>query len=149
MADRTQLAELILLGREERVLEYKESAPWASIKNKVIRTALAMANCRDGGTVIIGVSQRSGPFVPEGVVPDHLCTFDADEIQEVINRHADPYVRTAVHRIEIDSKMFVVLVVHEFDEIPVVCERDGVDLREGALCSRGRSAVPSRASSAA
>jgi predicted HTH transcriptional regulator len=136
MPDQTQLIELIRLGREQRLLEYKGSAPWESIKNKIIRTALAMANCRDGGTVIIGVPQRAGLFVPEGVASDHLVSYDADDIQAAINRHADPYVRTELHRVAADDKMFLALIVHQFDEIPVVCKKDGIDLREGAVYTR-------------
>ena len=81
MPDRNQLIGLIRLGREERFLEYKGSAPWCHIKTKIIRTAMAMANCRDGGTVIIGVSQMGGGFIPDGVPANHLDTYDADEIQ--------------------------------------------------------------------
>jgi len=136
MPDRDQLIGLIQLGREERFLEYKESAPWGSIKTKIIRTAMAMANCRDGGTVIIGVSQREGQFFPEGVSADHLDSYDPDEIQAAISRHADPYVRIELHRIETDRRIFLALVIHEFDEMPVVCKKDGVDLREGAIYTR-------------
>ncbi len=118
------------------MLEYKESATWESIKRKVIRTALGMANCRDGGTVIIGVSERGDRFVPEGMAEEHSITYDSDQIQAAINRHADPYVRMELRRVEMDGKTFLAIIVHEFDEVPVVCKKDGVDLREGAVYTR-------------
>jgi predicted HTH transcriptional regulator len=136
MPDPSQLIDLIRRGREERVLEYKESAPWEGLKTKIIRTALAMANCRDGGTIVVGVSERTGTFQAEGVDPVHLQTYLADEIQEAINRHADPYVRIEFHRVEVEGKYFIVIVVYEFDEIPVVCKKEGTGLREGAIYTR-------------
>lgn len=117
-------------------LEYKESSPWEGVKTEIIRTAIAMANCRDGGSIVVGVSERSGAFLAEDVDPAHLRTYIADEIQEAINRHADPYVRLEFHRVEVEGKHFIVIVVHEFDEIPVVCKREGLGLREGAIYAR-------------
>jgi len=32
------------------------------VKTKIIRTALAMANCRDGGTIVVGVCFRATPL---------------------------------------------------------------------------------------
>ncbi len=55
-----ELIALIDLGREDRSLEYKESQPWGELKNKIAKTALGMANVRDGGTIVVGVSERSG-----------------------------------------------------------------------------------------
>lgn len=133
MPDASQLVELIQLCREGRGLEYKESAPWDSVKTKIIRTAL---DCRDGGAIVIGVSERGGTFLEDGVDPLHLQTYVADEIQEAINRHADPYVQIEVHRVDLGGKQFIVIVVYEFDQIPVVCKKDGAGLREGAIYTR-------------
>jgi predicted HTH transcriptional regulator len=136
MPDRDQLIGLIQLGREERYLEYKGSVPWESTKTKIIKTAMAMANCRDGGTVVIGVLQKGPQWVAEGVSSDHLESYNADQIQAAINRHADPYVRTELYRLNLEGRTFLALVVQEFERVPVVCKKDGPELRQGAIYMR-------------
>jgi predicted HTH transcriptional regulator len=136
MPDRDQLLSLIQLGREERYLEYKASAPWESTRTKIIKTAMAMANCRDGGTVIIGVPQRGPQWIAEGVSTSHLNSYDNDQIQAAINSHADPYVRTVLHRLELGGRTFLALVVQEFEKVPIVCKKDGPELRQGAIYMR-------------
>jgi predicted HTH transcriptional regulator len=132
-----QLTELIQLGREERVLEHKRSSPFGNIRQKIIRTSLGMANCRDGGTIVVSVSQLSScEFVTDGVIPADSATYDPDQIQEAINQYADPYVRIEVHRVEIGERNFVAIVIHEFDDIPVLCKKDDSELRHGAVYTR-------------
>ena len=43
---------------ESQAVDFKESAPWDAIKFKLTRTAMAMGNLRDGGLIVIGVSER-------------------------------------------------------------------------------------------
>lgn len=131
-----ELIALIDLGREDRSLEYKESRPWADLKDKIAKTALGMANIRDGGTLVVGVSQRSGSLVAQGMTQEHIDTYDVDEVQAYVNRFADPYVRLEMYIVPHDSQSFVVIVVHAFDEIPVVCRRNGIGLRQGAVYTR-------------
>jgi len=95
-----------------------------------------MANCRDGGTIMVGVWESGGLFETKGMTSADLATYDSDQIQEAINQHADPYVRSEVHRIPVDGKTFVAIVVHEFDEVPVICKKDGRELRRGAIYTR-------------
>ena len=86
---------------------------------------------------MVGVGEPSpGLFIPEGMTSVDLATYDPDQIQEAINQHADPYVRSEVHRILVDGKEFVAIVVHEFDEVPVICKKDGRELRCGAVYTR-------------
>ena len=51
--------DLIFHGREERNLEYKSDIKWdtAQIKAKLTKTILSMCNIKDGGTIVIGVSE--------------------------------------------------------------------------------------------
>jgi hypothetical protein len=77
----TELINLIQLAREQRFLEYKESRPWSILREKIAKTAMGMSNIRDGGTIIIGVEQRSGLLVLEGMAPSDLATYDDDTIQ--------------------------------------------------------------------
>ena len=45
---------------ESQRVDFKESAPWDALRYKIIRTAMAMANLRDGRLLVIGVGER-GP----------------------------------------------------------------------------------------
>lgn len=129
---------MITRGREARFLEYKESQPWSDIEAKIVRTALAMANLRDGGFIVIDVSERSGMAEPRGVAEEVVATFDPDAIRARINRYADPYVDVDVFHCSIDGRSFIVIAVEEFAETPILCRRDGDGLRRGALYIRSR-----------
>ncbi len=115
---------LIDRGHEERYLEYKESAPWEQLKHKVAKTCLAMANIRDGGTIIIGVEQGSTACNPVGVNSTDLATYNEDDAQDFVNRYADPYVRLTLGQIEHQGNEFLFLHIQEFEKLPVVCKRD-------------------------
>lgn len=133
----TDLMSLIHHSREERFLEYKRSAPWEELRLKVARSAMGMANITDGGTIIIGVAERDGGFIQEGVLDEHLSTYDGDEVQAYVNSFADPYVRLELHHVPDEGRTFVAIVVYEFDQIPVVCKRASGDLlRQGAIYTR-------------
>ena len=131
-----ELRALIELGREDRSVEYKESRTWDDLKNKIAKTSLGMANIRDGGTIVIGVSERSGSPVPEGMSDDDIDTYDEDDVRSFVNRFADPYVQLDLYRVSRDEQSFVAIVVHEFDQVPVICKRGSIGLRDGAIYTR-------------
>ncbi|MBA7602979.1 hypothetical protein ES703_10076 [subsurface metagenome] len=130
------LTELITRLDEERFLEYKESCPWEDLKFKIAKTCMGMANIRHGGTIIIGIRKTDGEYDPEGMTDEHIETYNTDDIQAFISRFADPYVRIELYLKEWDSKKFLIIVVHEFDEIPVVCKSDSDITRIGAIYTR-------------
>jgi len=131
------LISLITLGREERFLEYKESAPWDTLKQKIAKTAMGMANIRNGGTIVIGIPKRGSGYVQEGMSQEHAATYDLDDIKAYVNRFADPCVRMQLHERKLNGKAFLVIVVQEFDELPIVCKRDCPPfMRQGAIYTR-------------
>ncbi len=134
------IASLVTLGRETREVEYKRSVPWDKIKNRIAKTALGMANLRGGGTIVVGMEEgKGGSFTPTGISKDAASTFNEDDITAYINRFADPYVRIELHRFTSDETDFLAIVVHEFDDIPIVCKRDAAsELRQGAIYARSR-----------
>jgi excisionase family DNA binding protein len=133
----------ILWGREERNLEYKQSMGWgtAETKAKLTKSVLAMSNLRDGGLIIIGVSRQSDDsYEAEGMAKSDFDSFVQDHIAAHINEFADPYVDLVLikHALD-DGRLFCILEVAEFAELPVVCKRDGVEkLRRGATYIRSR-----------
>ncbi len=67
---------------------------------------------------------------------DDIETYNEDDIRAYVNRFADPYVRLELHRIPQDGQEFIAIVIHEFDQVPVVCKRSGIGLRDGAVYTR-------------
>lgn len=141
------LVDLIQQRREKRSLEYKgargqEPFGWgpAHVNAKIARTAMAMANIR-GGAIVIGMDQV-GPdqWEPNGVPDEADASYKQDQVQQWVNRRADPYVELAVRHIEFEGKGFVIIEISGFDELPVVCTTSvGKDLRQGAVYTRSRS----------
>ena len=140
------LAELILHGHEERNLEYKRSTPWegAEFREKLCRSIMGMANLRDGGAIVIGVSEEAdGSFTPRGMTADHTRNYDHDALAPFVSNFAAPFVEFDVRRtrlsIDHEEREFIVIQVREFTEVPIVCRQSGSHyLSEGALYTRKR-----------
>lgn len=132
------LLEYVRHGREERNLEYKERLDWSKKEDqhKLVKAALAMGNIRDGGVIALGV--RADGF-PVGLAEAEATPFQHDALAPVVNEYAEPYSDLTVtvgHDPDDPDRWFVVIQVREFDEYPVICKRDGIDLRRGALYTR-------------
>jgi len=138
MLDEALLDYLIFHGREERNLEYKQSMSWADIATKVkfAKSAMAMANISDGGYIVIGVKKNGEVYEPEGMQEDHADSFKQDDVMEWVNKYSDPYVELLVTFAKRDGKRFVVIQVQEFDQLPVVCKKDGHNLTRGDIFTR-------------
>jgi hypothetical protein len=138
--DEALIDYLIFHGREERNLEYKQSISWSDIatKVKVTKSAMAMANISDGGYIVFGEKKNGEVYEPEGMQKDHADSFKQDDIMEWVNGYADPYVELIVSFAERDGKPFIVIQVQEFDQLPVVCKKDGEGLKRGDVFTRGR-----------
>lgn len=121
---------------ETQGVEFKESAPWKMLQSKIVRTALAMANLRDGGVIIIGVSQREGMWDLRGIADEHLQTYDADTVAALVDQFASPHVTIHLVLVQRDGRNFLALEVNEFTNTPIVCRKDAADLRQGAIYVR-------------
>ena len=133
-----ELLEIIYSGSESRHLEYKESMDWGHelTKAKITRAILSFANTQDGGVIVVGVKQVDNKFSFDGMSDEHIKTFDHDNIANHVANYADPYVDFTLKIVEDAGKKFVVIQVPEFSEHPVICKRDGLDLKNGALFIR-------------
>ena len=69
---RERASEAIAWSKETRWVDFKQSAPWDDLKGRVAKTALAMGNLRDGGLVIVGMSEADAIWKPTGVSGDHF-----------------------------------------------------------------------------
>ena len=136
--DGLDIAELIERGQEARWLEYKQSAPWEELALKIVKAALAFANTRDGGYIVIGMKDLGNDrYAADGMPDGHLGTYRLDEVQSWVNRYADPAVALDCAAREHDGKSFYVITVDEFEAVPVICTRDANgELRRAAIYTR-------------
>lgn len=137
------IREFIEAGKESRHLEYKESVSWngPSIRMKIIKAILGMANTQDGGVIVVGMERQvDNSYIPKGVTAEHLATFqDEDAIKDVVSNHADPYVEFDLRIDEYDGKKFVIFSINEFTELPVICKEQYPHiLKRGVIYIRSR-----------
>ena len=140
MLDDALIDYLIFHGREERNLEYKRTISWDDIetKVKVTQAAMAMANISDGGYIVIGVTKKGDIYIPDGMQKDNLDSFNQDDVMTWVNEYADPYVELTVVSAERDNKNFVIIEIMEFDQLPIVCKKNGQGLKRGDVFTRSR-----------
>jgi predicted HTH transcriptional regulator len=125
--------------QESQGIDFKESAPWESLKWKIICTALAMGNLRDGGIIVIGASERGQTWELTGIGPDHLETYTVDIIIDVINKYASPNLDLDIVRVPRNGIEFLAIQIREFSDTPIVCKNNGPQgksIVEGAVYVR-------------
>ncbi len=120
-----QLAEYLAFGERSSV-EFKPSRLKSDARAfaQVARAVIGMANHRDGGTVIVGVEDVNNQPDPIGMDPAHLASWNENDVRDGLAEYADPFVSVDVQILEVAGKLFVVLNVDEFEEVPVICRRD-------------------------
>src|SRR5213594_3556788 len=92
-----QKADLALdTCQESQSVEFTESQSWLDLRWKITRTCLAMGNLRDGGIIVVGVSQRRKKWSVSGVRKADLQTFDVDIINSQVNEYVSPHVDLTV-----------------------------------------------------
>jgi hypothetical protein len=100
---------------------------------KVIRAAMGMANRPDGGIVIIGVAESAHVLCPEGLADDILATWHYDDIADGFNAYAEPQISFEYQPCEWNGRKFLILHIHEFTDVPVLCKKDYRDDSHSAL----------------
>lgn len=106
---------------------------------KVTRAALGMANRRDGGVIVVGVAETLNQLQPVGLNPADLTTWGYDTVAAGIAPYVDPKISFELEVHHHQGAGYVVLLVEEFDDIPVLCGRDyQAVLRKGGLYVRTR-----------
>jgi hypothetical protein len=125
--------------QEAQDVDFKQSASWNALQWRIVRTAMAMANLRDGGVIIIGVAEAGEVWKPTGIMPEHLATFDVDPVVVQVNQYASPHVDLDIVTVAHESRTFLAMYAREFYETPIVCKKNGPEgqgLQEGALYIR-------------
>jgi predicted HTH transcriptional regulator len=120
-----EFKRLLARGHETNGVEFKgpgmrTAKPFLA---KVVRAVLGMANRRDGGLVIIGVEAKK--LEPKGLSDEEAAAWlDYDHLSVSVNEYARPSVSFDLERFPFQDRIFVIINVHEFGDIPILCCKD-------------------------
>jgi hypothetical protein len=124
--------------------DYKQTLIWSKANKidclHIIKDILAMANTRDGGKIIFGITDSNFDFV--GLSDDSYDSFDATPVNQLLHNYCDPPFTCNVVKRIFDGKKVVVIDVPEFEANPIVCKADAIYpdgkyiLRKGAVYIR-------------
>ncbi len=123
-------------GAETQGIDFKQGCKWN--EEQFVKDILAMSNIQNGGYIVIGVREsENGGFEYEGISGEQKSTYQIDIMRDQVSKYADPKVTFEVEFTQDkQDREYVVIHVIEFDEIPVVCKRDGKDVKQGVLYYR-------------
>lgn len=126
--------------QESPAIDFKESSFWEQLRHTIVKNVLAMGNLRDGGIVVIGASERNGTWELNGITDEHFASYDADTMLGCIGSFVSPHAKVDIVRvIHTNGHPFLCVQTYEFDEIPLICKKNGPDgegLLEGAVYVR-------------
>ena len=134
--------------------EYKHPLPWEDqrFKLKIVKSMMAMANTRYGGTIAIGVDEQAdGAPKASGLSPEDLATWKKDDIAAFARKYWDPDVEFVLDKQILVGHSVVTISVEEFSTVPILCSQDahGPDndqiLKNGAIYIRPLGKPESRA----
>ena len=110
---------------------------------------VAFSNSTDGGVIVIGKKETSpGTFEFTGLTEDQASSFETTEVAKWVNNRFSPPIALACHRQEREGKVFIVITIQEFGDIPAFCvksfqrsdnPKDHI-LREGTIYVRNQNA---------
>lgn len=121
-----QFAELLFLKHELHGVEFKPPGIRGdkTLFHQVARAVLGMANRRDGGRVVLGIREdRPGELEYIGLTAAEAATWRPDDLAAALAPIADPYVAVNVEEHHYEEKLYLLLQVQEFEEVPVICRR--------------------------
>jgi len=135
------------LCQESHRVDFKESAAWMSLRDKLVKTLLGMGNLRDGGIVVMGVSERDANWEITGITEENLRSYDVDDMLGYFGSFISPFAEIDVVQALHNDRNFLAIQIHEFQEIPLVCRRNGADpnhegLFAGSVYVRPMGGVP-------
>lgn len=146
--------EQILQGNSENLnLEFKsgfdfEKDIWA--RERLIRSVLAMSNTRDGGIILIGVSENQDKSLDlKGVDESHFDLFRSktEEFKSKVESFSSSPVVYEIGQGEYKQNKFILINVSEFGLNPLICRKNGEHkdkiLEQGAIYIRTLKDKPS------
>jgi len=122
----SDLTPYILAAGENPNVDAKAPMEWdgAQQSASLAKDIMALSNCRDGGVLVIGKKEESpGKFALLGVSEEQAAGFDTTKVGTWVNNRCYPSVQVVCHRVTQEGKIFVVITVKEFEDIPTICTR--------------------------
>jgi Putative DNA-binding domain len=121
-----QFNDYLALKRETFSIEFKGTGCRKDnpLFGKIIRAAIGLSNRRNGGLIIVGVSDHSGMLSPIGLTDEQLSTWRYDDVASGIANYADPPISFDLDVYESNNMKFVVLDIHEFTDTPIICKKE-------------------------
>lgn len=146
-----ELTRFIEAAGESANIDAKGPMTWdgGEASAGLTKDILALANSRDGGVIVVGKDEpEHGKFVLTGLLEPQAATFETTRVATWVNNHCSPPVSLVCHRQEHQSRLFVVVAVSEFHDVPVICTKDFILpgkpqkflLRKGAVYVRTANA---------
>ncbi|MFA6931417.1 MAG: ATP-binding protein [Lentisphaeria bacterium] len=118
--------DILYCGLENQQIDFKAAQDWNDIgrvgRAKFARHFMALANTL-GGYIVIGVGEdnNGNPIHYTGLTEKQASSFDPSKVGQTINRYAEPAIEFDLVKPEVDDKIYVVLVVYPFRNLPHVC----------------------------
>jgi len=123
-----EIAAILELGYEQRGVEFKAAGSRSDrpFLANVARATLALSNQRDGGHLIIGLSEEGLDSSNTGLSEDQLREWlSFDDVSDQINAYADPPAQLQIAAARLpNGRPVVVLEVAEFSEVPILSKKD-------------------------
>lgn len=126
ISDSNELVRYIEAAGESANIDAKGPVEWDGGETSagLTKDILALANCRDGGVIVVGKSEpQPGKFRLDGLFDEQASSFDTTKVANWVNNHCAPHVHLVCYRHEHDSKQFIVIAVSEFHDVPVICTK--------------------------
>lgn len=139
-----EFESLLESGIETQGLDFKSAYNWDI--NAFAKDILAMSNVRDGGYIIIGVEEVNNNYERTGTTEDQRRTYNIDIMKDQMSNYVDPYVDFEVSfPIDRSNLQYVLILVKEFRDVPVICRRNSRDTNAGVIYYRNRNRRPESA----
>ena len=124
----TLLNRLLAIKAETQNLDFKTSFNWAKASNRdkleLIKDVLSMANIKDGGHILIGITDENYESI--GIDGESFSSFDTTSFNQFLQKYTDPAFSCHVHKVD-NGKKFIIIDIPEFQEVPIIAKQDGHD----------------------
>jgi len=139
-----EFEHLVEGATESQRMEFKGPCSWDVVK--FAKDILALSNLRDGGYIIVGIAQSQNRISREGITEGQKKTFNSDVMRDQMSEFADPLVDFQVEfACDNQAHEYVVLVIKEFRDLPVVCKKDSKETSKGTIYYRSSHRRPESA----
>ena len=123
--DLLELEGIVDAGQETQRVEFKKACHWGGVPDlrvKLAFTAIAMANTRDGGIIVIGLREqpsKKGQFTLDTLSTEQLDSFAPDDVKAFVNARAELHLELEISRHVVRATNLVVIAVREFRDYPI------------------------------